>query len=154
MSYVPLWCKSNFSFLEGASHPDELVQQAHALGIPALALTDRDGVQGMVRAHVKARELGVSLIVGAEVTIGPEVTDADRRRRCSREHRRYAGAHFHLRAARDEPGRLCQPLSVDHHRPAAAAEGRVMRDLAGSLRAGAGAHRALGRRPEPADSGR
>ena len=77
MSYVPLWCKSNFSFLEGASHPDELVEQAHALGIPALALTDRDGVHGMVRAHVKARELGVSLIVGAEVTIGPEVTAAD-----------------------------------------------------------------------------
>ena len=77
MSYVPLWCKSNFSFLEGASHPDELVEQAHALGISALALTDRDGVQGMVRAHVKARELGVSLIVGAEVTIGPEVTAAD-----------------------------------------------------------------------------
>ena len=76
MSYVPLWCKSNFSFLEGASHPDELVQQAHALAIPALALTDRDGVHGVVRAHVKARELGVSLIVGAEVTIGPEVTAA------------------------------------------------------------------------------
>ena len=70
MSYVPLWCKSNFSFLEGASHPDELVERAHALGLPALALTDRDGVHGVVRAHVKARELGVSLIVGAEVTVG------------------------------------------------------------------------------------
>ena len=77
MSYVPLWCKSNFSFLEGASHPGELVEQAHAFGLPALALTDRDGVQGMVRAHVKARELGVSLIVGAEVTIGAEVAAAD-----------------------------------------------------------------------------
>ena len=77
MSYVPLWCKSNFSFLEGASHPDELVERAHALGLPALALTDRDGVQGMVRAHVKARELGVSLIVGAEVTIDAEVAAAD-----------------------------------------------------------------------------
>jgi len=74
MSYVPLWCKSNFSFLEGASHPDELVERAHAFGMPALALTDRDGVQGMVRAHVKARELGVSLIVGAEVTVGTEAT--------------------------------------------------------------------------------
>ena len=73
MSYVPLWCKSNFSFLEGASHPDELVERAHALGLPALALTDRDGVHGVVRAHVKARELGVALIVGAEVTVG----DAD-----------------------------------------------------------------------------
>ena len=70
MPYVPLWCKSNFSFLEGASHPDELVERAHALGLPALALTDRDGVSGVVRAHVKARELGVSLIVGAEVTVG------------------------------------------------------------------------------------
>ncbi len=73
MSYVPLWCKSNFSFLEGASHPDELVERAHALGLPALALTDRDGVHGVVRAHVKARELGVTLIVGAEVTVGPAI---------------------------------------------------------------------------------
>ena len=70
MSYVPLWCKSNFSFLEGASHPDELVERAHALGVRGLALTDRDGVHGVVRAHVKARELGVPLIVGAEVTVG------------------------------------------------------------------------------------
>ena len=59
----------HFSFLDGASHPDELVEQAHALGIEALALTDRDGVHGMVRAHVKAKELGVRLIVGAEVTV-------------------------------------------------------------------------------------
>ena len=70
MSYVPLWCKSNFSFLEGASHPDELVERAYALGLPALALTDRDGVHGVVRAHVKAQALGVPLIVGAEVTVG------------------------------------------------------------------------------------
>ena len=66
MSYVPLRCRSNFSFLDGASHPDELVEQAHALGLEALALTDRDGVYGMVRAHVKAKELGVRLIVGAD----------------------------------------------------------------------------------------
>ena len=70
MSYVPLWCKSNFSFLEGASHPDELVDRAHALGVQAIALTDRDGVHGVVRAHVKARAPGVSLIVGAEITVG------------------------------------------------------------------------------------
>ena len=54
-SYVPLWCKSNFSFLEGASRPDELVEEAYRLGLPAIALTDRDGVYGVVRAHVKAR---------------------------------------------------------------------------------------------------
>jgi error-prone DNA polymerase len=67
--YAPLWCKSNFSFLEGASHPDELVDEAYRLGLPALALTDRDGVYGVVRAHVKAREIGMELIVGAEVSV-------------------------------------------------------------------------------------
>ena len=75
--YVPLWCKSNFSFLEGASHPEELVEQAHACGLPALALTDRDGVHGVVRAHGKARELGLRLIVGSEVTIGDAAAVAD-----------------------------------------------------------------------------
>ncbi|MBI2532578.1 MAG: DNA polymerase III subunit alpha [Deltaproteobacteria bacterium] len=68
-SYVPLWCKSNYSFLEGASHPDELVEEAHRLGLPALALTDRDGVYGIVRAHVKAREVGLKLIVGSQVSV-------------------------------------------------------------------------------------
>jgi error-prone DNA polymerase len=71
-SYVPLWCKSNFSFLEGASHPDELIDEAYRLGLPALALTDRDGVYGIVRAHVKARELGLRLIVGSQVTVEDE----------------------------------------------------------------------------------
>lgn len=71
-SYVPLWCKSNFSFLEGASHPDELMEEAHHLGLPALALTDRDGVYGIVRAHVKARELGTRVIVGSQVTVEDE----------------------------------------------------------------------------------
>jgi error-prone DNA polymerase len=67
--YVPLWCKSNFSFLEGASHPDELVDEAFRQGLPALALTDRDGVYGAVRAHVKAREVGLKLIIGSEISI-------------------------------------------------------------------------------------
>ena len=67
--YVPLWCKSNFSFLEGASHPDEYVEETHRLGFSALALTDRDGVYGVVRAHVKSREAGIKLIIGSQVTI-------------------------------------------------------------------------------------
>jgi error-prone DNA polymerase len=71
-SYVPLWCKSNFSFLEGASHPDELIEEACRLGLPALAVTDRDGVYGIVRAHVKARELGLRLIVGSQITVKDE----------------------------------------------------------------------------------
>jgi len=72
--YAPLWCKSNFSFLEGASHAEELVEEAHRLGLGSIALTDRDGVYGMVRAHVKARELGVSLICGAQVSVAPPGT--------------------------------------------------------------------------------
>jgi error-prone DNA polymerase len=67
--YAPLWCKSNFSFLEGASHAEELVEETHRLGLRAFALTDRDGVNGMVRAHVKAKELGVHLVCGAQVTV-------------------------------------------------------------------------------------
>ncbi len=50
-SYVPVWCKSNYSFLEGTSHPDELVEQAHRLGLPAIALADCDGVYAIVCAH-------------------------------------------------------------------------------------------------------
>ena len=73
-SYVPLWCKSNFSFLEGASHPDELVEEACRLGLPAIALTDRDGVYGVVRAHVKAREAGLKLIIGSEITVNDGAT--------------------------------------------------------------------------------
>jgi len=72
VSYAALWCKSNFSFLEGASHPEELVDTAHGLGLDAVAITDRDGVYGVVRAHVEAQKLGVHLIVGAQVTVeGP-----------------------------------------------------------------------------------
>ena len=67
--YVPLHVHSNFSFLEGASHPEELVETAHAIGLPGLALTDRDGLYGVVRAHVRARELDLPLLTGAEVTV-------------------------------------------------------------------------------------
>ncbi len=68
-TYVPLWCKSNFSFLEGASHPEELVEEAAHHGLRAIAITDRDGVYGVVRAFVRARELGVRILCGAQVTV-------------------------------------------------------------------------------------
>lgn len=64
-SYAVIDCKSNFSFLEGASHPEELVAAAAALRLPALAITDRNGVYGIVRAHVAAKEHGVKLLIGA-----------------------------------------------------------------------------------------
>lgn len=69
LAYVPLWCKSNFSFLEGASDPAELVEEAHHLGLRSIALTDRDGVHGLVQAWVRAKELGVHLIAGSQVTL-------------------------------------------------------------------------------------
>lgn len=68
-AYAPLWCKSNYSFLEGGSHPEELIEEAHRLGIQFLALTDRNGVYGIVRAWKRARELGLQLIVGSEITL-------------------------------------------------------------------------------------
>ena len=68
-SYVPLWVKSNFSFLEGASHPDEYVEEAQNLGLRAVALTDRDGVPGVVRAWERARTLGMKLLTGSELTL-------------------------------------------------------------------------------------
>jgi error-prone DNA polymerase len=67
MQYVELHCKSNFSFLEGASHPDELVEQAARLGYAGIALTDRESVAGVVRGYTPAKELSLQYIVGAEV---------------------------------------------------------------------------------------
>jgi len=69
LPYAALWCKSNASFLRGASHPEELVDKAAELGLGALAITDVDGVHGIVRAHVRARELGVHMIYGSEITL-------------------------------------------------------------------------------------
>ena len=67
--YAELRCRTNFSFLEGASHADELVQRAAELGYHALAVTDRDSLAGVVRAHVAAKEAELKLLVGAELTL-------------------------------------------------------------------------------------
>lgn len=67
MRYAELHCKTNFSFLEGASHPDELALRAAALGYTALAVTDRHSLAGVVRAHGAAKDLGLKLIIGSEI---------------------------------------------------------------------------------------
>jgi len=67
--YAELHCLSNFSFLRGASHPEELVERAQALGYAALALTDECSVAGMVRAHLAARDAGLPLVIGSEFTL-------------------------------------------------------------------------------------
>src|SRR5438477_5678183 len=67
--YTELHCLSNFSFLRGASHPEELVERAKALGYAALALTDECSVAGAVRAHLAAKEVGLKLVVGSEFAL-------------------------------------------------------------------------------------
>ena len=65
--YAELHCLSNFSFLRGASHPEELVERAAALGYRALAITDECSLAGAVRAHQAAKECGLKLILGTEI---------------------------------------------------------------------------------------
>ena len=65
LEFAELYCRSNFSFLTGASHPEELVREAHAQGYAAVAITDECSVAGAVRAHGAARDLGIKLIIGS-----------------------------------------------------------------------------------------
>ena len=67
--YAELHCRSNFTFLTGASHPEELVERAARLGYSALAITDECSVAGVVRAHVEAKARKLHLIVGAEMRL-------------------------------------------------------------------------------------
>jgi len=70
--YAELHCHSNFSFLDGASHPEELAEEATRLGLEALAVTDHDGFYGVVRFAEAARTLGLPTVFGAELTLdGP-----------------------------------------------------------------------------------
>ena len=94
--YAELHCKTNFSFLEGASHPDELVVRAAELGYQALAITDAHSVAGVVRAHGAAKQIGLKLLIGAEI----------RPDRCS------GGC-----ALGDRPRVVRAALAADHRRP-------------------------------------
>jgi len=68
-SYAELHCRSNFSFLHGASHPEELVERACDLGYSSLAITDECSLAGVVRAHVAAKKHGLHLIIGSEIKL-------------------------------------------------------------------------------------
>jgi len=68
MRYAELHCRTNFSFLEGASHPNELAVRAAELDYAALAITDVNSLAGVVRAHGPAKKLGLKLLIGAEIT--------------------------------------------------------------------------------------
>lgn len=75
MSYTELQVTSNFSFLRGASHPEELVEQAAAFGYNSIAITDRNTLAGIVRGHVAAKKLGMRIIPGARLDLldGPSL---------------------------------------------------------------------------------
>ena len=107
MRYAELHCKTNFSFLEGASHADELAQRASELGYAALAVTDRNSLAGVVRAHTAAKDLGLKLLIGAEVH--PD--------RCA------AG-----RALGDRSQVLWPAVATAHRRPPPGGEGTVPAD--------------------------
>src|SRR2546423_15379002 len=69
LMYAELHCHSAYSFLDGASPPDEILAEAHRLGYPALALTDRNGIYGSLAFAHAAQPLGIQAITGAEVTL-------------------------------------------------------------------------------------
>src|SRR5256714_2873045 len=105
VAYAELHCHSNFSFLDGASHPEELAEEAARLGLTALALTDHDGMYGIVRFAEAAAAVGLPTIFGAELSLGltrPQNGVADPE-----------GGHL-LVLARDAEGygRLCRAIST------------------------------------------
>ncbi len=82
-AYAELHALSNLTFLKGASHPEELVETAAALGYAALAITDECSVSGIVRAHTAAKDCGLDLLVGAEFRLegGPKLVALAQNRR-------------------------------------------------------------------------
>ncbi|MET9629039.1 error-prone DNA polymerase [Lentzea sp. NPDC006480] len=107
--YAELHCHSNFSWLDGASHPEELVEEAQRLKLDAIAITDHDGMYGVVRFAEAAKELGMHTVFGAELSVGlskPANGEPDPE-----------GDHL-LLLARQQEGyhRLCRTLTTGHLR--------------------------------------
>jgi error-prone DNA polymerase len=67
--YAELQVTSSYSFLRGASHPEELFAQAKLLGLPALGITDRNSLAGIARCHRRAAEAGVRMLVGCRLDL-------------------------------------------------------------------------------------
>jgi error-prone DNA polymerase len=97
-AYAELQAITNFSFLRGGSHPEEMVAQAKAMGLSALAVTDHNTLAGIVRAHVAAKQIGLRLVVGARLDL--------------------ADGHGLLCFPKDRAayGRLCRLLSLGQRR--------------------------------------
>jgi error-prone DNA polymerase len=150
-AFAELLAKSNFSFLEGASHPEELAERAHAIGLRALALCDRDGLYGMVRAHVAAKEVGLPIVVGAELSLENELGQARRDGSCvsllvedatgyaslcrllTRAHADYdkGDSGITVREIAEDGGGLFALLPLDPQHPLSANELGMLRDAFG-----------------------
>lgn len=102
--YAEVQAASNFTFLTGASHPEELIQQAADLGYRGIALTDAHSLAGIVRAHVAAKELGLHFAVGARLTLN-----------CEQDRTINLSAYP---TDRDSYGRLCRLLTLGNRRAA------------------------------------
>jgi error-prone DNA polymerase len=128
--YAELHCHSNFSFLDGASQPEELVEEAAGLGLSALAITDHDGMYGVVRFSEAAAAIGMATVFGAELSLGltrPQNGVADPE-----------GTHL-LVLARDATGyaRLCRAISTAHLAGREKGKPRIDLDTLAAIGAGA-----------------
>jgi error-prone DNA polymerase len=134
--YAELHAHSNFSFLDGASHPEELAEEAARLGLSALALTDRDGMYGVVRFAQAAATLGLPTVFGAELTLGlappPGAPGARKGPSSKAATPDPAGEHL-LVLARDPAGyaRLCRAITAAQMAGAKAAPSIDLATLAG-----------------------
>ncbi len=86
-AYAELHCISNFTFLRGASFPEELVERAEALGYRAIAITDECSLSGVVKAHMAAKELRIKLIIGSEFVLRDPATEALQNEKTIRKNR-------------------------------------------------------------------
>jgi error-prone DNA polymerase len=102
--YAELHCHSNFSFLDGASHPEQLVEEAARLGLEALALTDHNGFYGIVRFAEAARAVGLPTVFGTEITLTPGVDERRARTEVQTQRQVATGLVPHTHAP-DPPGR-------------------------------------------------
>ncbi|MBX7160987.1 MAG: error-prone DNA polymerase [Acidimicrobiia bacterium] len=146
--YAELHCHSSFSFLDGASFPEELCTEAARLGLDALAITDHDGLYGAVRFAEAARAVGLPTVFGAEVTLMPGTDPAVRAARAEADTREQAATgRTAQRHAPDPPGRhlvvladgpdgyarLSRALSLGHLAGEKDARGFTLADLAATL---------------------
>jgi error-prone DNA polymerase len=107
--YAELHCHSNASFLDGGSHPEELAEEAARLRLEALAITDHDGMYGIVRFAEAARALGLPTVFGAELTLVPSRPTPEIARTGSPDP---GGEHLVVLARGAEGyGRLCRAIS-------------------------------------------